>query len=80
MGIHAFARALQSKLLDCESRIGKEYLKLLINEISINGNEVQISGSYAVLAGVIAESNEGSLRVPTFAPNWLTSSKSNILK
>ena len=55
LNINALSRALRSKLLDRESRFGKEYLKLLVNEIRINGDEAQISGSYAVLAGAIAE-------------------------
>ena len=75
--IHAFTTAIRTKLLDRESRFGKEYLKLLVNEIRINGNEAEISGSYAVLAGAIAESNKGGLRVPTFAPNWLLDLGSN---
>lgn len=76
--IKAFSTALRSKLLDRESKFGKEYLKLLVNEIRINGNEAEISGSYAVLAGAIAETKKGTLgRVPTFASNWLLDLGSN---
>lgn len=53
--INDFSTAIKSKLLDRESRFGKEYLKLLVNEIKINGDEAEISGSYAALAGIIAE-------------------------
>ena len=76
--IKAFSTALRSKLLDRESRFGKEYLKLLVNEITIKGDEAEISGSYAVLAGAIADIKKGNLgRVPTFAPNWLLDLGSN---
>ncbi len=76
--INAFSTALRSKLLDRNSRFGKEYLKLLVNEIRIKGDEAEISGSYAVLAGAIAETKKGTLgRVPTFASNWLLDLGSN---
>ena len=76
--IHAFTTAIRSKLLDRESRFGKEYLKLLVNEIRINGDEAQITGSYAALAGAIAETKKGKLgMVPTFASNWLLDLGSN---
>ena len=75
--INAFSTALRSKLLNRSSRFGKEYLKLLVNEIRINGNEAEISGSYAVLAGAIVETKKGALKVPTFASNWLLDLGSN---
>ena len=76
--INAFTKALRSKLLDRGSKFGKEYLRVLVNEIRIAGNEAQISGSYSALAGAITETKKGTLgRVPTFASNWLTSSDSN---
>ena len=48
--IQAFSTALRAKLLDRSSRFGKDYLKLLVNDIKIDGNEAQISGSYDALA------------------------------
>ena len=75
--INAFSTALRSKLLDRTSKFGKEYLKLLVNEIRINGNEAEISGSYAALAGAITETKKGTLKVPTFASNWLLDLGSN---
>ena len=76
--INAFSTALRSKLLDRSSRFGKEYLKLLVNEIRIEGDEAQISGSYAALAGAIAETKKDTLgRVPTFVSNWLLDLGSN---
>ena len=75
----AFTRALRSKLLDRSSGFGKEYLKLLVSEIRINGHQAEITGSYSALAHAIDESKIGSLeRVPSFVPNWLPDQGSNL--
>jgi site-specific DNA recombinase len=76
--VEPFSNALRSKLLDRDSRFGKEYLKLLVSEIRVEGNEAQITGSYAALGAMIAETKKGTLnRVPTFVPNWLPDLGSN---
>jgi len=75
--IDAFTKALRSKLLDKNSRFGKDYLKLLVNEIKIDGNEATISGSYGALAYAIAETKKDTQRVPTFVSNWLLDLGSN---
>ena len=76
--IKAFSKALRAKLLDRNSRFGKDYLKLLVNEIKIEGNEAHISGSYDALAYAIAETKKGApQRVPTFVSNWLLDLGSN---
>ena len=77
--IGAFSKALRSKLLDRNSGFGKEYLKLLVSEIRIEGKEAQITGSYAALANAVAETKTGILgRVPRFVPNWLPDQGSNL--
>ena len=77
--IDAFSKALRSKLLDRDSGFGKEYLKLLVSEIRIEGKEAQITGSYAALANAVAETKTGILgRVPRFVPNWLPDQGSNL--
>jgi hypothetical protein len=74
----AFTTALRSKLLDRTSGFGKEYLKLLVSEIRVMGNQAEITGSYSALAGAVAEMKMGTLdRVPTFVPNWLPDLDSN---
>ncbi|MDP1658312.1 MAG: hypothetical protein Q8L73_03045 [Methylotenera sp.] len=76
--ISAFSNALRSRLLDRSSRFGKDYLKLLVNEIRIEGNEAHISGSYDALAYAVAETKKGApQRVPTFVSNWLLDLGSN---
>jgi len=75
----AFTKALRSKLLDRSSGFGKEYLKLLVSEIRINGHQAEITGSYSALAHAIDESKMDSLdRVPRFVPNWLPDQGSNL--
>jgi DNA invertase Pin-like site-specific DNA recombinase len=77
--LEAFTKALRSKLLDRSSGFGKEYLKLLVSEIRINGHQAEITGSYSALAHAIDESKIGSLdRVPSFVPNWLPDQGSNL--
>ena len=76
--IDLFSNALRSKLLDRKSRFGKEYLKALVNEIRIEDNEAQITGSYAALGAMMAETKKGTLnRVPTFVSDWLLDLGSN---
>ena len=76
--VSAFSQAIRSKLLDRSSHFGKDYLKLLVNEIRIEGNEAHISGSYNALACAIAETKKGNpQRVPTFVSNWLLDLGSN---
>jgi hypothetical protein len=66
--IHAFCAALKEKLRDKASNFGKEYLKLLVNEIKVENREVRLTGSYASLAGALRMSTKpGQLpRVPSF--------------
>ena len=64
--------ALKIRLQDRASNFGKEYLKLLVDEIRIEGKEIRISGSYAALAGVLEKTKAGnSSGVPTFGNVWL---------
>ena len=71
--IHAFCAALKEKLRDKSSNFGKDYLKLLVNEIRVEKKEVRLTGSYASLAGALSMSTKpGQLpRVPSFVPVWL---------
>ncbi len=76
--INAFSTALRKKLLDRNSRFGKDYLKLLVNEIRIDGNEAQITGSYGAFAAAVSQIKMGTpQRVPTSVSNWLLDLGSN---
>ena len=70
--IDRFCKALKIRLQDQASNFGKEYLKLLVDEIRVEGKEIRIRGSYAALAGVIDKTKvDNSSRVPTFGNVWL---------
>jgi hypothetical protein len=66
--IIAFSKVLRSKLLDRESKFGKDYLKVLVKGIRVDGKEAEIIGSYAALAGVIMETKNSTLFCIELAP------------
>jgi hypothetical protein len=77
--IQAFCAALKEKLRDKASNFGKDYLKLLVNEIRVEKKEVRLTGNYTSLAGALRMSTKpGQLpRVPSFVPVWLPTNDSN---
>lgn len=77
--VSAFCSALKKKLQDQGSNFGKEYLKLLVEEIRVDKKEVRLSGSYAAMAGALSMSTKPALfsGVPSFVPVWLPSADSN---
>lgn len=77
--VSAFCSALKEKLQDQGSNFGKEYLKLLVEEIRVDKKEVRLSGSYAALAGALSMSTKPRQlsRVPSFVPVWLPNPDSN---
>lgn len=76
--IVAFCSALKERLCDKASNFGKEYLKLLVNEIRVDKKQVHLSGSYSALAGALCMSTKPALEmVPGFVPVWLPIADSN---
>jgi site-specific DNA recombinase len=76
--IDGFARVVRAKLLT-NSGFAKQYLRLLVSEIRLDGPEIKITGSYAALAQAVAQTRKGvSDGVPTFASNWLPDQGSNL--
>ncbi|WP_425429689.1 recombinase family protein [Desulfuromusa kysingii] len=70
--VDLFRKSLKTKLMDSSSNFGKNYLKLLIKEIVVDGKEVRITGSYAALVGALEKTKAGnSPGVPTFGVVWL---------
>ena len=51
--INTFSDALRTKLSDKESNFGKDYLKLLVQEICIEGKVVRMHGKYADVVNVM---------------------------
>ncbi len=76
--VAAFCAALKEKLQDKESRFGKEYLRVLLDEIRLVKKEVHLKGSYAALAGALSMgANQGSGLGAQIRPSWLPSADSN---
>jgi site-specific DNA recombinase len=81
--VNAFCSALKIKLQDKSSGLGKEYLKLLVDEIRVDGNMVCVRGSHAALAAAITGKKLGTHshergRVPSFGLDWLPEQDSNL--
>lgn len=76
--IKVFCSALHDKLLDGNSKFGKEYLKLLISEIRLNGKEVYVKGYNSGVLKVLQQKKLGTrTKVPSSVINWLPSADSN---
>lgn len=70
--VQAFCAALKDKLKDKASNFGKEYLKLLVDEIRVDRKEVRMKGSYAAIAGILEKTKLGlPMGVPSFGLVWL---------
>jgi site-specific DNA recombinase len=77
--IDAFANALQTRLRDSTSNFGKDYLRLLIDEIRVEGETATVRGSYGALADAVAEIKMDTTKVPIFITNWCGRRDSNSL-
>ena len=76
--VDLFCKALRMKLMDRASGFGKEYLRRLVSEIRLTGNQAEMTGSKAALAYAVTQMEAGSpLTVPTSVPGWLLDLGSN---
>ena len=70
--INAFCSALRRKLSDKESTFGKEYLKLLVEEIRIKGKDVRMRGRYSDVVNVMQKTTVGfPVGLPRAGSVWL---------
>ena len=76
--INSFCNALKARLLDAKSGFGRGYLKLLVDEIRVNGNQAIMQGSYENLAYAVGCSKESSKEVPSFMRIWRARDDSNV--
>lgn len=74
--IEAFTKLLRAKLLE-SGAFAKEYLRLLVDEIRVNKQEVKLTGSYGAVAQAVVGNLGNSHGVPRSAPNWLPDLDSN---
>jgi len=76
--IVAFCKTLKERFRDRSSNFGKEYLRLLIDEIKFAGQEVVIRGNYEIIPEAMQKTKPSTLqRVPGFGIGWLPSTDSN---
>ena len=75
--IEAFCFALKDKMRDSSSDFGREYLRLLLDEIVVDGKEVVVRGQYNNLIGAINKKLDAQSRVPSFGISWLPGTDSN---
>ena len=76
--VKAFCTALRAKMRDPRSEFGKRYLRLLVEEIRVEGRSVVMRGNPAALAQVVAAKNlSGEEIVPRFGLGWLPKRDSN---
>lgn len=71
--VEAFGSVLSEKPKDKGSNFAKEYIKLLVDEIRVDGENVRLKGSYdGALAGALKTTKPGHPnRVPSFGHVWL---------
>ncbi len=78
--VKAFCAALRAKMLDARSEFGRRYLRLLVEEVRVQGHSVVMRGSYAAVAQAVATRNLGTRDVvPRFGLGWLPNKDSNLL-
>ena len=77
--MQAFCAALKERFGDATSGLGKAYLRLLVDEIRLAGNELVISGSHRRLADAIGFMQKRKLgQVPSFVNDWRARQDSNL--
>ncbi len=68
----AFCAALRVKMLDPRSEFGRRYLRLLVEEVRVEGRSVVMRGSHAAVAQAVGAGKLDSLgAVPRFGLGWL---------
>ena len=78
--VKAFCAALKDRFNDPASGLGKAYLRLLVDEIKLDGNELVVRGSHRRLADAIGFMEKRKLgEVPSFVNDWRARRDSNPL-
>ncbi|MFA7175456.1 MAG: recombinase family protein, partial [Kiritimatiellia bacterium] len=76
--VELFCKALNEKLHDRDSGFAKAYLRQIIGEIRVTGNEAVVTGNSLALAMSVAETKKGtSVEVPKSVFGWLPDLGSN---
>ena len=73
-----FCTALKERFADPTSGLGKAYLRLLVDEIKLNGNELVVHGSHRRVADAIGFLQKRKLgEVPSYVNDWRARRESN---
>ena len=76
--VNAFCSALKERFSDPTSGLGKAYLRLLVDEIRLDGNALVVTGSHRRLADAIGFMQKRKLgEVPSFVNDWRARQDSN---
>ena len=69
--IDTFCSVLKERLTDTDSALGKAYLRLMIDEIRLEGNQLTVRGSYGKLADAVGVLEKMELgEVPSSMRVW----------
>ena len=78
--VKAFCTALKQRFNDPASGLGKAYLRLLVDEIKLHGNELVVRGSHRRVVDAIGFMQKRKLgEVPSFVNEWRARRDSNSL-
>ena len=76
--VKTFCAALKERFTDPTSGLGKAYLRLLVDDIKLDGNELVVTGSHRRLADAIGFMQKRKLgEVPSFVNDWRARRDSN---
>lgn len=76
--IRAFAMALEKKLRDPDRKFAKAYLRLFIDRIEVDDQEIRIQGPKSALVAAVNDEDSGTGGgVPSFVPEWRPQGDSN---
>ena len=65
-----FCKVLEVRFRDVRTGFGKAYLRLLIDEVRLEGNELKIRGSYARLMPSLTWKKKKLGELPSFIRDW----------
>jgi len=71
-------RCVYAKMLDPRSEFGRRYLRLLVEEVRVEGRSAVMRGSHAAVAQVVGAGKLDAVdAVPRFGVGWLPKQGSN---
>ena len=80
VNVDAFASVIQKHLSDPDSAFRKNYVRMFIERVEVDDDEIRISGPKSALVGGLVESTIPDTRqgVPSFDKEWWARQDSNL--